>query len=158
MGARVKGRLGAPQGDQGPVELERRGGVARLRVHREALRIRVDGQPRLAVAESRGAAGLRRGCPRHGRPLGVAAVHVDDPLGRDVRIGQPELLPLVEKRGAAQRDHEHRGDPCALEPVARGGARVVVVVETPGRPAGLARQILELVDGRTEGARRPGQV
>ena len=35
---------------------------------------------------------------------------------------------------------------------------MVVVVETPGRPARFARQVLELVDRRTEAGRRPGQV
>ena len=75
-----------------------------------------------------------------------------------MRVRQPELLALVEERGAAQGEHEHRGDSGALEPVARGGTRMVVVVETPGRPAGFARQVLELVDRRTEAARRPGQV
>jgi hypothetical protein len=35
--------------------------------------------------------------------LRVAAVDVDDPLGRDLRVYQAEFLALVDERGAAQR-------------------------------------------------------
>ena len=42
-----------------------------------------------------------------GARLGVAAVDVDDPIGRHRRIGHSEFLTLVDERSAAQRvDHQ----------------------------------------------------
>ena len=105
-------------------------------------------QPRRAGREA--VAGRVRG-PRDRRALRVAAVDVDHAVGRDRRVGQPELLALVDERRAAQRVEHHEDRARALRRRARvveagPRPRLVVVGEEPGGPGGLLGQRLEVGD------------
>ena len=100
--------------------------------------------------------------PRDGRPLGVAAVDVDDPVRGDARVGQPQLLALEEERRAAQRQSSIRPPPArgrgrgrprrsAWPPAGGRGCRGTRSARRwPGEP-------LELVDHRAEALGAPGR-
>jgi hypothetical protein len=51
------------------------------------------------------------------------------PVGRDVRLAQAEFVAVVQGRGAAQGEQEHRGQAAAGLALAAGEARLVVVAE-----------------------------
>ena len=79
------------------------------------------------------------GQPGDRRALGVAPVDVHDAVGRDLGVGQPQLLALEDERRAAQRveqelDGARARRAMAVVVEAGGDARVVVVVEEPRRP------------------------
>ena len=64
----------------------------------------------------------------------------------------PDLVAVVERRRAAQRQQQHRRDARLRLPDAGGDARPVVVAEHPVRPA--ARRQRGLVVGDQLGERR----
>ena len=147
-------RVAGAQRGQAPRQRERRPRVAGLALGAELVGVPDERQPRLAGREAR----ARAGPPRDRRALGIAAVDVDDAVGRDLRVGQRELLALVDERRAAQRvEHEqHRAR--LPRPEARRDARMVVVGQEPRRPRRLGRELLEAVDRLAEGGGLPRQV
>ena len=102
--------------------------------------------------------------PRDRRALGVAPVDVDDAVGRDLRVGQPELLALVDERRAAQRVQHQRDRPRARRgPRPSWSKRVATrglswLERNHAGHAALGGQRLEVVDRGAEGLRVPRQV
>ena len=101
-----------------------------------------------------------RAVPLDGGALGVAAVDVDQPVGRDLAVGLADLVAHVDERGAAQGEQQHGRHPgprlaVAALVVAAGDPGDVVVAEHPGRPGVGRQQPAELVDHRPEGLGLP---
>jgi hypothetical protein len=95
-----------------------------------------------------------------GARCGVAPVDVDAERLGNVGVAQPELLALVQEGRPPQREQQHGRHPRALLAapvvvVAAGHARMVVVVQTPGRPHLRLGQRAELVDDRAEALGAP---
>ena len=103
----LKRGLFTAQLEQTARKAERRCGVVRLCLDVEPLGV-------LDERESRhtgGEAGALAGRPRNRRALGVAAVEVDDAVGRDLRVGQRQLFALEQKRRPTQRRDQHGRQP-----------------------------------------------
>ena len=139
-----------------------RGSAAWRSTHRRSASATTGSHGSPVVKPAPGPAVGRR-LPRDRRALGIAPVDVDDAVGRDLRVGQAELLALVDERRAAQgvQQHRDRARPrrtltAVVEPARH--AREVVVGEEPRRPRRSLRQRLEVIDRRLERVGVPGHL
>jgi hypothetical protein len=104
--------------------------VGFLALDAQTLRVGDKREPRLRAAEARPRAGHRRGSLRDGCAPWIAAVDIDRTVGRDLGVGQPELLSLVDERRAAEGVEHQRRRPRTCRPLTASSPRPV-----RGRPS-----------------------
>ncbi len=155
--------LGAAQRDQAAVERKHRGGIVPLDEH---VRGRVVGGQREPGGAGR-EAGVGGVVPLHRRAHRIAAEpqpgdvllpRILHPVRRDLDIAHPELVAVVHRGGAAEREEQHRRHAGLGGAHAAGDAGTVMVTQDPVRPAMWRKQRLVTLDRRGDGASLPGQL
>src|SRR5262249_31863062 len=119
--AGLKGVHPGAEADEAADEVQRGRRVLLLGLDAKPLGTGEDRKPRVRRGEPRTWPGLGWPLPRDWRSFRIASVDVHDPVGWYAGVRQPQLLPLVEERRAAQHAEQHRGEPGAALAAARLG-------------------------------------
>ena len=146
--------------DQATIQMIDRCCVVVLVGNVHAVEIVGERQPRLDLGKTR----TGRCIPLHRRAGAVAPEALSRNIfferilhafGRDCDLLHSDLVAVVQRRGAAQRQQQHRGDAGLVDADAAGDPRLVMIAENPIGPAAARERRLVFVDEARDRSRVP---